>query len=83
MQKLNCISVNVRGLNSDEKRIKIYEWLKYISIDIIFLQETNFIEKYQFKYDARWPGESYHCYSDSTYSRGVTILFRKDIPIEV
>ena len=47
MQKLNCISVNVRGLNSDEKRIKIYEWLK-ISIDIIFLQETHFIEKYRF-----------------------------------
>ena len=79
----SCISVNVRGLNSDEKRIKIYEWLKDISIDIIFLQETHFIEKYQFKYDARWPGESYHCYSDSTHSRGVFILFRKDIPIEV
>ena len=53
MQKLSCISVNVRGLNSDEKRIKIYEWLKDINIDIIFLQETHFIEKYQFKYDAR------------------------------
>ena len=55
MQKLNCISVNVRGLNSDEKRIKIYEWLKDISIDIIFLQETHFIEKYQFKYEHHNP----------------------------
>ena len=28
IQYLNCVSVNVRGLNTEEKRIKIYTGLK-------------------------------------------------------
>ena len=28
-------------------------------------------------------GQSFHCYSDSTFSRGVSILFRKDVQIEI
>lgn len=45
MEKLQILSVNVRGLNSDEKRQKLYEWLKLSQCDVILLQETHFIEK--------------------------------------
>ena len=83
MQKLNCVSVNVRGLNTDEKRIKLYSWLTDINTDVIFLQETHYVKKYEFKYNTRWPGESFHYYSDSSHSRGVSILLRKNIPLEV
>ena len=45
MEKLNCISVNMRGLNSTEKRTKLYDLLNDSNIDIAFLQETLYIEK--------------------------------------
>lgn len=45
MEKLQILSVNVRGLNSVKKRQKLYEWLKLYQCDVILLQETHFIEK--------------------------------------
>ena len=69
MDKLQCISVNVRGLNIDEKRIKLYSWLNDINVDIIFLQETHFCEKNEVKINSRWFGKSIHCYTDSSYDR--------------
>ena len=54
MEKLEIISVNVRGLNCVEKRTKLYDWLRDIKVDIIFLQETHYIEKNELRYNSRW-----------------------------
>ena len=80
---LEIISVNVRGLNSDEKRVRLYTWINDIKADAIFLQETHYTEKNIFKYDSRWTGKSVHCFSDSPFSRGVSILFKKELNIEI
>ena len=45
MSKLNIVSVNAMGLNTKEKRIKFYSWLKDSKIDIAFLQETHYMKK--------------------------------------
>lgn len=37
MEKVSFILVNVRGLNIDEKRKKIYLWFYEKKIDIVFL----------------------------------------------
>ena len=42
-----------------------------------------YIEKYIFKYDSRWTGKSVHCFSDSSFSRGLSILFKKELNIEI
>lgn len=83
MDKFEILTVNARGLNSDEKRTKLYAWLHDIQTDIIFVQETHYIEKDVLKYDARWLGKSYHCFSDSKFSRGVSILFKKELDVEL
>ena len=83
MEKLEIISVNVRGLNCVEKRAKLYDWLRDIKVDIIFLQEAHYIEKNELRYNSRWFGNSIHNFSDSVYSRGVSILFRKDLNVEI
>ena len=62
MDKLEVISVNVRWLNNEEKRIKVYDWLCDTKVHIIFLQETHFVEKNEYKYNARWFGKSFHCF---------------------
>ena len=83
MESLSIKSLNCRGLNTDEKRLKVYTWLNDSQDDIIFLQETHFIQENELRYNARWHGKSVHCFSDSVFSRGVSILFRKDLPFDI
>lgn len=83
MASLKFISVNARGLNSKEKREKFYNWISDSKFDVIFLQETHFIEKNIFQYDCIWNGKSVHCFSDSAFSRGVSILFRQGLEYEI
>ena len=80
---LKCISLNCRGLNSYEKRTKLYDWIFDNDIDIVCLQETHYIEPNAFKYNARWRGLAFHSFSDSPHSRGVSILFRDKLSIEL
>ena len=54
MEKLEFISVNVRGLNTPEKRRKIYSWLSDSNVDIILVQETHFIGKNELQYNLNW-----------------------------
>ena len=82
MDKLQVFSINARGLNTSEKRIK-YDYLRDTNIDIVFLQETHYVEKNEETYNARSFGKSVHNYIDSTFSRGVSVLFKKDLPIEL
>ena len=82
MEKLQIYSLNWRRLNTYEKRVKLFTWLNDVNADVIFLQETHFIEIKQFIYDSRWHGKTVHCFSESEYSRGVSILFRKGLPVE-
>ena len=83
MASLKFISVNARGLNSKEKREKFYNWISDSKFDVIFLQETHFVEKYLFQYDCVWSGKTVHCFSDSALSRGVSILFRKGLEYDI
>ena len=80
---MDKLDKNVQRLNTFAKRIKIYDWLCDIKADIVFLQETHFIQKNEYKYNARWFGESCLCFSYSSFSSGVLILFRKKIQVEI
>ena len=83
MEHLNHISINIRGLNSDEKRNKLYEWLKIIKCDIAFIQETHFIECKKDIYKRNWDGIIANGYSDSQFSRGVSILFKETLDVKI
>ena len=83
MEHLNHISINIRGLNSDEKRNKLYEWLKIIKCDIAFIQETHFIECKKDIYKRNWDGIIANGYSDSQFSRGVSILFKVTLDVKI
>ena len=83
MDKLKLLSVNVRGLNTDEKRKKLYSWLKHIGSDIFLPQDTHFVEENETKYDIGWKGKTFHSYSNSKFSCGVSILFKEHLDTEV
>lgn len=80
---LKLYSLNVRGLNTYKKRTILFDWLKDVQYDIIFLQETHFVKEQESFFNSRWFGEILHCFSDSVHSRGVSILFKKNSKIEI
>lgn len=83
MQNVNITSVNVRGLNTYEKRNNFFTWVNQSTIDVLLLQETHFVEKIKEKYDTNWNGKSIYAFSDSAYSRDVSILFRKELDVQI
>lgn len=83
MANLDLVSVNVRGLNSSEKRDKKFSWLEDNKTNITLLQETHFIEKREELYDRKWNGKAIHAFSDSPFSRGVSVLFNKECIIDI
>lgn len=56
--------------------------IKFLSLncrdDIIFLQETHFVDKKQSIHDLRWHGSAVHNFSESSHSKGVSIFFHKN-----
>ena len=83
MSTLKLLSLNARGLNDYSKRQTLYDWLRDINCHIIFLQETHYVTDKENIYNARWQGSNYHCFSTSTHSRGVSILFLKNLHFTV
>ena len=75
---MKIVSINVRGLSSSLKRITLFHWAKENRVDILCLQETFCTENNRKIIDNDWDGDIYHSLSDSTHSRGVSILIRKD-----
>lgn len=80
---MKCFPLNARVLNYYNKRNTLYNWLQDIDIDIVMLQETHFIELKEHIYNARWRGHTFHCFSSSPSSRGVSIFIKKKFPFEL
>jgi exonuclease III len=81
--KLKCCTLNVRGLNNNNKRRKIFSFLDKNQFDIVFLQETYCTSKAESVFNKNWDGKCFHSISDSSHSRGTMILFNKSLNIKV
>lgn len=76
---LHWLFLNVQGMNSPQKRVKVSKYLKQQKIDIACLQETHFSSSSHTKYFvADYP----HVYlaNGPTKQRGVMIAIRKSVP---
>jgi exonuclease III len=75
-----CItSLNVRGINEISKRNTVYTWIKENKYDICFLQETYCTEAVKTQFDKHWKGDAIHSVSNSSHSRGVSILLSSNL----
>lgn len=74
-------SWNVRGLNNQVKRAKVFSYLKSIPADIIFLQETHIRNSEQRRLRCNWISQIFQS-TFSSRARGVAILFRKSAPFK-
>lgn len=75
---LNCISLNVRGINSPIKRKKVITYLKRQSADIAFIQETHLTDLEHMKLRRDWVGHVFYS-SFSSKARGVALLVNKNL----
>lgn len=75
--KVKICTLNVRGIRNQQKRRKIYYWCKQNAFDIICLQETHFTKEIINAADKDWNADSYHSLSNSSYCKGVSILFKR------
>lgn len=81
---LKILTLNVRGIRSRKKRKTLLSWFKQQEKpDVIFLQETYVNEKLNRILSKEWTGLTYHSYTDSAHSRGVSILMKNKLQIEV
>jgi exonuclease III len=82
---LNILSLNVRGLNIEQKRDKLFFWLNKVhntKDKIIFLQETHMTKNREWRWNKLWPGTK--IFSNGTSrSRGVAILLPKSLDYEI
>ena len=82
MDKVSIVSLNVRGLRGD-KRHTIFRWLMDNEINIALLQETFCTESFVAKFNKNWKGDILHSVSNSSQSRGVCVMFRKNLSYKI
>jgi exonuclease III len=80
---LKLLSLNCRGLNNPNEMRKLFEWINDNKYDIICLQETFCTDKLKPVFDMCWNGISAHALTDSSHSRGVTIMFNDKVDLEI
>jgi len=74
---IKILTLNCRGLNNIVEMKKLFQWLIDNKYDVICLQETFCTDKLKPIFDSCWPGKTIHALSDSSHSRGVSILFNE------
>ena len=78
---INYYSLNIRGIGCDKKAKEAILWLKKKYNGIIFLQETHGNNIRQKFWEREWGGNIYSSHG-STNSKGVSILFPKNLEYE-
>jgi len=79
---ISFLSLNARGLRDKRKRATVYLWLSQQKADIFLLQETYFTADIECDLELDWNGVQFHDFG-STHSRGVSILIRKGLDVDV
>lgn len=73
---------NARGLRDFNKRKQLFMLLKYKNFDVVFIQESHMVDSEISLWRSQWGGEIF-CANGSTNSKGVLILFRKNLQYQV
>ena len=72
---LTVTTCNISGIRNNKKRNTVFNWLKSLNYDIIFLQETHcHFRKEARKWSSEWGPQSFWSLG-SSHSKGVAVLF--------
>ena len=79
---LRVFTYNVRGLGENNKQWEIFYYLQQKGVDIVFMQETHSMLSKEKLWSAEWGNKIWLSHGESN-SRGVVVLFRKNLEIIV
>lgn len=79
---LKIISLNVKGLNTPEKRSQLLTSMRSAKADVVFLQETYFCLKNTPKLKNHSFPHSFNATSPASKTKGVSILLSKNVPLQ-
>lgn len=79
---IKVLSANCQGLGSMEKRLDVLNYLKEKKCDIYCLQDTHTTKTSERFFRSQWNNECLFS-SGTSNSRGVAILFSKDIDFKI
>ena len=82
MSIFKVLSLNVRGINYNKKRRKLFLWLRKQDTDIVFLQETHITCESERIWTNEWGGEIVFSHG-TNQSRSVAILFQKNFEYNI
>ena len=77
MVEVNILTFNVRGLRNKTKRLKIFNYLKKFSADIILIQEAHVLSNDQGEWKTDWGLGEVYINPLKDNSGGQIILFKK------
>ena len=77
-ENLHIISLNCQGLGQKQKRERLQLWTKNQKCNILFMQESHFIEKNEKTINCEFDGKMLHSYGN-TQSRGVSIFVKNNL----
>lgn len=77
------VSLNVRGLNTHEKRLQILLSMRKLRADIVLLQETHFKTGSTIKLLNSYYPSATHATSKENKTKGVSILLTKHCPFQI
>lgn len=82
MDNLDIASYNFRGLQTEKKRRKVFNYLHEKKHDIVMIQETHSTKKNERVWRNEWGGSVVYSHYNSK-ARGVAILFRKGLDYQI
>ena len=76
--RIELMSINVRGLGQEQKRRKLFTWLNKQRMSIILLQETHSTAEIEKKWKTEWGGDIVFSHGASN-ARGTAILIKPEL----
>ena len=80
---IKLLTINTRGLGNNNKRKKLFTWLKYYDPDIILMQETHSIPEIEKYWSSQWPQMKFIYNHGTKSAKGVAILIHKRIDLKI
>ena len=78
---INVQSCNVRGLNSKQKRIAIFEYIRKQNADLFLIQETHSTAFTEKNWEKNWGSQALFSHNTNR-SAGLGILFKSHLHYE-
>ena len=80
---MDIVTINVRGLHNATKRQTLFNWLDSRKFEVICLQETFCTSTNIHTLNSEWNGQGFHCVSNSSHSKGVSILINNKLQFKL